>query len=79
MVNFEKHKIKLSAHTNYSLLIDKAKASHAQGRSPHGISDDEIARARLYCYAFRRHTIGAFHATCDRLKQQYITFFVTTL
>lgn len=70
MVIADKHKNKLSAHTNYTLLIEKAKASHAQGRSPRGISDEEIALARLYCYAFRRHTIGAFHATCDRLEQQ---------
>jgi mannose-6-phosphate isomerase-like protein (cupin superfamily) len=70
MVIADKHKIKLSAHTNYTLLIEKAKASHAQGRSPRGISDEEIALARLYCYAFRRHTIGAFHATCDKLEQQ---------
>ena len=70
MVIADKHMIKLSAHANYTLLIEKAKASHAQGRSPRGISDEEIALARLYCYAFRRHTIGAFHATCDKLEQQ---------
>ena len=65
-----KHNIKLSAHANYTLLIEKASASHAQGRSPHSISDDEITLARLYCYAFRRHTIGAFHATREKLEQQ---------
>ena len=66
----DKYKIKLFAHTHYASLINKAIQSHAQGRSPRGISEEDIALARLYCYAFRRHTIGAFHATRDLLDQQ---------
>ncbi len=44
-------------------MVDKVRSSHAQGRRTDEIVQDEIDLARLYCYAFRIHTIGAFHAT----------------
>ena len=50
-------------HPQYEQLIEKARSSHEQSRSSRDISRDDIAAARLYCYAFRMHTIGAFHAT----------------
>lgn len=53
----------LRMHPNYQQLVEKAKQSHGQNRSPLGIDSRDIVLARLYCYAFRLHTIGAFHAT----------------
>ena len=53
----------LPLHSGYSDLVDKVHSSHAQGRRTDEIVQDEIDLARLYCYAFRIHTIGAFHAT----------------
>jgi hypothetical protein len=50
-------------HPAYKALVDKATASHGRHRNPEGISADDVHRARLYSYAFRLHTIGAFHAT----------------
>ncbi len=50
-------------HPNYQRLIERARSSHAAGRSTAGISDDDILLARLYCYAWRGHVIGTFHAT----------------
>lgn len=50
-------------HPAYSSLIAKATRSHANNRNPSDISDADVARARLYAYAFRLHVIGAFHAT----------------
>ena len=53
----------LPMHTSYSDLVEKVHSSHAQGRRTDEIMSHEIDQARLYCYAFRIHTIGAFHAT----------------
>ena len=53
----------LPMHAGYRHLVDKARASHAQGRRTDLITSEEVELARLYCYAFRNHTIGAFHAT----------------
>jgi len=50
-------------HPAYEQLIQKAAASHSHFRSPAGITSEDVHRARLYCYAFRGQTIGAFHAT----------------
>jgi hypothetical protein len=50
-------------HPLYRELIEKAYRSHEKNRNPEGITAEDIERARLYCYAFRRHTIGTFHAT----------------
>ena len=50
-------------HPNYQRLADLARSSHAAGRSVAGISDDDILLARLFCYAWRGHVIGTFHAT----------------
>ena len=53
----------LQTHPHYQTLLEKAKDSHHNGRSTTGITDTDISHARLYCHAFRIHTIGAFHAT----------------
>ena len=50
-------------HPNYQRLVDRARSSHAASRSIAGISDDDVLLARLYCYAWRGHVIGTFHAT----------------
>lgn len=53
----------LRTHANYERLVALAAESHARGRDPFVASSRDIALARLYCHAFRRHVIGAFHAT----------------
>ena len=53
----------LQTHPHYQALLEKAHDSHQNGRSTTDITDTDIAQARLYCHAFRIHTIGAFHAT----------------
>jgi hypothetical protein len=50
-------------HPVYQELVEKATRSHEKNRNPEGVTPEDIDRARLYCYAFRRHTIGTFHAT----------------
>jgi hypothetical protein len=50
-------------HPIYADLIEKAERSHSLHRSPAGITAKDVGHARLYCYAFRLHAIGAFHAT----------------
>ncbi|MEO6434550.1 MAG: hypothetical protein ABIP55_02160 [Tepidisphaeraceae bacterium] len=50
-------------HPYYAALVAKAAWCHEKGRTSEGVEADDIARARLYSYAFRLHTIGAFHAT----------------
>lgn len=50
-------------HPNYAALVEKAVWCHAKGRTSEGVEAEDVARARLYSYAFRLHTIGAFHAT----------------
>ncbi len=54
---------RLRMHPNYERLADLTCDSHLRGRAPAGISDRDIALARLYSHAFRSHVIGAFHAT----------------
>jgi hypothetical protein len=53
----------LRMHPIYRELTEKAERSHEKNRNPEGITAEDMDRARLYCYAFRRHTIGTFHAT----------------
>lgn len=53
----------LRAHPNYERLVSLAAESEKRGRDPFLASDRDIALARLYSHAFRRHVIGAFHAT----------------
>jgi hypothetical protein len=54
---------RLRMHPDYARLVALAAESHARGRDPFAAAPGDIARARLYCHAFRRHVIGAFHAT----------------
>jgi hypothetical protein len=58
----------LQVHPNYRRLVEIARRSHEKGRKAEGITPEDIALARLYSYAFRRHTIGAFHATQVALR-----------
>jgi hypothetical protein len=53
----------LRMHPGYQELVERARQSHEKNRNPEGITLEDVDRARLYCYAFRRHTIGTFHAT----------------
>jgi hypothetical protein len=57
-------------HAAYRLLVDKNQASHEQGRRSDLLDDADVAAARLYSYAYRTHTIGAFHATRRALEQR---------
>ena len=70
----------MQVHPNYARLVELARQSHEKGRTPAEITPEDIALARLYGYAFRGHTIGAFHATreaiheiemCDPLTEAY--------
>jgi mannose-6-phosphate isomerase-like protein (cupin superfamily) len=54
---------RLRTHANYDRLVALAAESHARGRDPFAATPRDIALARLYSHAFRRHVIGAFHAT----------------
>ena len=58
----------LQMHPAYEALVEKARLSHEKNRSPEGIGEDDICLARLYCYAFRLHTIGTFHATGEAVQ-----------
>ena len=53
----------LPVHEGYQRLIDLAAECHRQGRRTDLVGPQDIDLARLYCYAFRTHTIGSFHAT----------------
>jgi mannose-6-phosphate isomerase-like protein (cupin superfamily) len=55
--------LRLRTHSNYDRLVALAAESHARGRDPFAATPRDIALARLYSHAFRRHVIGAFHAT----------------
>ena len=57
----------MKMHQNYSRLVALAAESHSRGRDPFLANVRDIALARLYSYAFRRHVIGAFHATRQKL------------
>ena len=70
----------MQVHSNYARLVDLARESHEKGRTPAEITSEDVALARLYSYAFRGHTIGAFHATrvaideiemCDPLTEAH--------
>ncbi len=63
MTSSNSYNVNLRLHPNYKRVLDKAQQSHEQNRNPEGIGADDIALARLYSYALRLHTIGAFHAT----------------
>lgn len=60
--------MELALHPAYEHLLHRARHSHARHRNPAEIAAEDITRARLYCYAFRKHTIGAFDATRRALE-----------
>lgn len=57
------------SHT-YQNILEKARWSHARGRSVFHIEQADVELGRLYTYAFRTQTIGAFHATRVALEEQ---------
>jgi hypothetical protein len=57
----------LQVSDGYQQLIEKARWSHAHGRSVEHIQPSDTDLARLYSYAFRTQTIGLFHATREIL------------
>ncbi len=62
--------LNLQTHPAYARLAQIARQSHEQGRTLAGIAAEDIALARLYSYAYRLHTIGAFHATRQSLQER---------
>ena len=60
----------LPMHADYRRLVDKARTSHEQGRRSDLLTSQDIELGRLYSYAFRNHSIGAFHATRQALEAQ---------
>ena len=59
----------MKTHENYRRLIEKANTCHSSLRSIFHIDDEDVALARLYAYAYRSQTIGAFHGCREALKQ----------
>jgi mannose-6-phosphate isomerase-like protein (cupin superfamily) len=58
------------AHANYQRLVDAAAQGHAAGRAARDLASADIELARLYSYAFRTQTIGAFHGTRQALEDR---------
>jgi mannose-6-phosphate isomerase-like protein (cupin superfamily) len=59
---------RLRMHENFERLVDLTCDSHLRGRAPAGITERDIALARLYSHAFRGEVIGSFHATRNALE-----------
>ena len=53
----------------YEAVMDRARWSHGNRRSIFHIEDDDVAWARLFAYAYRSQTIGAFHGCRAALNQ----------
>src|ERR1700744_4817439 len=60
--------MKLQVSDAYAQLIEKARWSHAHGRSVFHISQSDVDQARLFSYGYRSQAIGAFHATSVALE-----------
>ncbi len=58
---------------NYQAVMDKARWSHENRRSVFHIEDYDVALARLFAYAYRSQTIGAFHGCRAALNQTFRT------
>ncbi|HEY3132681.1 MAG TPA: hypothetical protein VGL91_24740, partial [Acidobacteriota bacterium] len=54
---------------SYLQILSKASWSHEHGRNVEHICQEDIDFARLYSYAFRTQTIGAFHSTAVLLLE----------
>lgn len=54
----------------YAQLLDKARWSHAHGRSVFHILQSEVDAARLFSYGYRSQAIGTFHATRVALEAE---------
>jgi hypothetical protein len=53
----------LRVSERYAQLLDKARWSHANGRSVFHILQADVDAARLFSYGYRSQAIGTFHAT----------------
>ena len=62
----------MNLHTSdsYEHVVDKARWSHAHGRTVSHILPADIEAARLFSYGYRAQTIGAFHATRVAIEAQ---------
>ncbi len=50
-------------------LFERAKQAVEHGRNAFELSEDDVARARLCCYAFRTQTIGLFSAAAELARK----------
>lgn len=57
----------IRTHENFRRLAALAEEAYARGRDPSAATPRDVALARFYAHAFRRHVIGAFHATREAL------------
>ena len=55
-------------HELYRESIEKAVWSHENHRSVFHIKEEDVITARLYAYAYRAQTIGAFHGCREALR-----------
>jgi uncharacterized RmlC-like cupin family protein len=55
---------------DYAHVVEKARWSHAHGRSIDHIQASDIEAGRLFSYGFRTQTIGTFHATRVALEAE---------
>ena len=55
-------------HELYRESIEKAVWSHENRRSVFHIKEEDVITARLYAYAYRSQTIGAFHGCREALR-----------
>jgi hypothetical protein len=60
----------LQVSERYAQLLDKARWSHAHGRSVFHILPADIDAARLFSYGYRSQAIGTFHATRVALEAE---------
>ena len=59
----------MKMHQNYSRLVSLAAESHSRGRDPFLANERDIALARLYSYAFRRHVIVVIQGQFGSLEE----------
>lgn len=63
MMSSESYNMNMKTSDVYAQLLEKARWSHAHGRSVFHVLQEDIDAARLFSYAYRSQAIGAFHAT----------------
>jgi hypothetical protein len=60
----------LQVSESYAQVVEKARWSHAHGRSVFHILQSDIDAARLFSYGYRAQAIGTFHATRIAIEEQ---------